>query len=283
MPAPPATMSLSLQMPDPDDIEKGIAMFAPLRLRGLIDHDAAWVSYIGIASYAGTRASYWEGEGLLPESEGAKIRQQLGIGWWNAEINLYGPEEVIAAKARLIGAAAREAGIAPSGDWRVWRQGDPFESSKAGIPGTRGMSMIDWYGGRGGHIGFSPIMPSDARQAADQFRRTRALYEEHGVDYYGAFGVGGRQTVAVNEILYDRDSEDHQRRVTALFEALIRDTHAAGFGEYRTHIDFMDQVAATFDFNDHAIGTFNNRIKDVLDPAGIIAPGKQGIWPARLR
>jgi 4-cresol dehydrogenase (hydroxylating) len=283
MPAPPATMSLSLKMPDPDDIEKGIAMFAPLRLRGLIDHDAAWVSYVGIASYSGTRASYWEGEGLLPEAEGVKIRRQLDIGWWNAEINLYGSEEVIAAKARLVSAAARDAGVSPAGDWRTWRQGESFLQSKAGIPGTRGMSMIDWYGGRGGHIGFSPVMPSEPKLAAEQFRRTRKLYEEHGVDYYGAFGVGGRQTIAINEILYNRDSEDHRRRVAALFEALIRDTHAAGFGEYRTHIEFMDQVAATFDFNDHAMRRFNETIKDTLDPAGIIAPGKQGIWPARLR
>jgi len=68
-----------------------------------------------------------------------------------------------------------------------------------------------------------------------------------------------------------------------LFEALIRDTHQAGFGEYRTHIDYMDAVAATFDFNDHAMRRFNERVKDALDPAGIIAPGKQGIWPARFR
>lgn len=283
MPAPPATMSLSLQMPDPDDIEKGIAMFAPLRLRGLIDHDAAWVSYVGIASFVGTRSSFWDGDGLLPEAEGAKIRQQLGLGWWNAEVNLYGPEEVIAAKAKLVSAAAREHGIAAAGDWRIWRQGDDFAQSKAGIPGTRGMSMIDWYGGRGGHIGFSPVMPSNPRLAAEQFRRTRALYEQHGVDYYGAFGVGGRQTVAINEILYNRDSADHRSRVSALFEALIRDTHKAGFGEYRTHIDYMDQVAATFDFNDNAMRRFNDRMKDALDPQGILAPGKQGIWPARFR
>jgi 4-cresol dehydrogenase (hydroxylating) len=24
-------------------------------------------------------------------------------------------------------------------------------------------------------------------------------------------------------------------------------------------------------------------IKDAVDPAGILSPGKQGIWPARLR
>jgi 4-cresol dehydrogenase (hydroxylating) len=282
MPAPEATMSLSLQLPEADDIGRGIALFQPLRLRGIIDHDAAWVSYVGIASYVGPRSMFWPGEGLLPESEGAKIRQQLGIGWWNAEVNLYGPEEVIAAKARIISAAARDAGIA-GGEWSTWRQGGDINASKTGIPGTRDMMMINWLGGRGGHLGFSPVMPSDPVLAGEQFARTRARYEEFGVDYYGAFGVGGRQTLAVNEILYNRDDPDQQARVGALFEALIADTHAAGFGEYRTHLDYMDAVAATFDFNDHALLRLTQTVKDALDPAGIIAPGKQGVWPRRFR
>lgn len=276
MPAPEATMSLSLQLPEADDIGRGIALFQPLRLRGVIDHDAAWVSYVG------PRSMFWEGEGLLPDSEGARIRQILGIGWWNAEVNLYGPEAVIAAKADVISAAAREAGIG-GGEWKTWRQGDDLQASKTGIPSTRDMMMINWLGGRGGHLGFSPVMPSDPQLAGEQFARTRARYQEFGIDYYGAFGVGGRQTLAVNEILYNRDDPDQQRRVGALFDALIRDTHQAGFGEYRTHLDYMDAVAATFDFNDHALTRFNQTIKDALDPAGIIAPGKQGVWPRRFR
>jgi 4-cresol dehydrogenase (hydroxylating) len=126
-------------------------------------------------------------------------------------------------------------------------------------------------------------MPSDPKLAAEQFRRTRRRYEEFGIDYYGAFGVGGRQTVAVNEILYNRDSPEQERQVHGLFEALIRDTHEAGFGEYRTHLDYMDDVANTFDFNDHSMRRLNETLKDALDPHGILAPGKQGIWPKRYR
>ena len=45
----------------------------------------------------------------------------------------------------------------------------------------------------------------------------------------------------------------------------------------------MDRIADGFDFNDHAVRRFQERLKDAVDPAGILAPGKQGVWPARYR
>jgi len=56
-----------------------------------------------------------------------------------------------------------------------------------------------------------------------------------------------------------------------------------GYGDYRAHISFMDHAAAMYDFNDHAMLRLNERVKDALDPNGILAPGKQGIWPKSLR
>ncbi|KAK5170803.1 hypothetical protein LTR04_003392 [Oleoguttula sp. CCFEE 6159] len=57
------------------------------------------------------------------------------------------------------------------------------------------------------------------------------------------------------------------------------DCAARGWGEYRTHLALMDQIAATYNFNDGAQMKLNERIKDALDPKGILAPGKNGIWP----
>ena len=41
----------------------------------------------------------------------------------------------------------------------------------------------------------------------------------------------------------------------------------------------MDLVAEQYAWNDHAQMRLNNRLKDLLDPNGVLSPGKQGIWP----
>ena len=282
MPAPEATMSLMVSFPEAGDLRRGIDTLYPLRRNGVVDHDIAFVSYVGLASYASPRSRWFEGEGVLPEPVGVQIRKDLGLGWWTSFINLYGYEKVIKANAEIVLDTLR--GHAPEPlAFATWRTGDPPERSGAGIPGTRDMQMINWRGGRGGHLGFSPLLPADGALAQDQFERARCRYEAHGLDYYGAFAVGRRAIVNVNEILYDRDDRAMTSAVDTLFGELVADAARHGYGEYRTHLDYMDEVAATFDFNDYALLRLNETVKDALDPNGVLAPGKQGIWPRRYR
>lgn len=74
-----------------------------------------------------------------------------------------------------------------------------------------------------------------------------------------------------------------RNKARACLRGMIDDAAKMGYGEYRTHLAFMDQIAGTYNWNDGALMKFNERIKDCLDPNGIMAPGKSGIWPARYR
>jgi 4-cresol dehydrogenase (hydroxylating) len=41
----------------------------------------------------------------------------------------------------------------------------------------------------------------------------------------------------------------------------------------------MDLVADSYDWGGGALRKLNETVKDALDPNGILAPGKSGIWP----
>jgi 4-cresol dehydrogenase (hydroxylating) len=84
-------------------------------------------------------------------------------------------------------------------------------------------------------------------------------------------------------VIFNREAPGEPERVRKLFGKLIREVGAAGYGEYRTHIRYMDEVASLYDWGDNALARFNDRVKDALDPAGVLSPGKQGVWPRRYR
>lgn len=81
--------------------------------------------------------------------------------------------------------------------------------------------------------------------------------------------------------MFDRKDPEMRKRVQWLVRTMIKDCSDNGWGEFRTHIGLMDQVAMTYDFNDHALMKLNETIKNALDPKGILAPGKSGVWPQK--
>jgi 4-cresol dehydrogenase (hydroxylating) flavoprotein subunit len=283
MPEPEATLSLNMSAPRPEDLEWVIDTLAPLRLNGLIQHDANIGNGIRAATLRSTRDEWYRGSGAMPQSVIDDMQRNLKLGAWNFTIRFYGYDEINRANAVRL----RQA-IAPHSDVSIaetqWHRGEPLtRNSGAGVPSLSALQVVNWRGGRGGHIGFSPISPATGQHAMKQYRLARRRYEEHGFDYFGSFTLRERHMNHVTLCVYDRDDVDMTARARALMDVLIEDAAREGYGEYRAHVTYMDQIAATYDYNDHALWRLNERLKDLLDPNGILAPGKSGIWPRALR
>jgi 4-cresol dehydrogenase (hydroxylating) len=45
----------------------------------------------------------------------------------------------------------------------------------------------------------------------------------------------------------------------------------------------MSDIMDAYSFNNHALLRLHETMKDALDPNGILAPGKNGIWPKGMR
>ncbi len=284
MPAPASSLSMSISIPKEDDIGWVIDTLAPLKIGGLIDQSLFVPSWLGHMVLLGQRKDFYTGPGPIPEARVQELLAKYKIGYWTASIRLYGDEAVNRAKADVIKKAFAPH-IKPDfvEDW--WHPGDPVPSQDPtmGVPSAAALQMADWVGGRGAHMGFSPVVPASSAHVMGQLKRSRARIAQHGFDFYASFTIGGRFANNINMLLFDRDNAEEVRRVRALFNDLVADAKKAGYGEYRTHLGWMDQVASTFDFNKGAMGRLNQTLKDAVDPNGILAPGKQGVWPTAYK
>jgi (+)-pinoresinol hydroxylase len=72
-------------------------------------------------------------------------------------------------------------------------------------------------------------------------------------------------------------------RDAEILRALVDAAAEHGWAEYRAAPYFQDDVAHAYSYNDHALRRFNEALKDAVDPNGILAPGRGGIWPRHLR
>ena len=284
MPEPEMAAHVQVNLPKPEDIGWAIDALAELRLRGVIEHNIIFGNYLHDASAFTTRADWYQGDGPIPDAIAEKIQKQFGVGWWTFHLSLFGYGRIVEQNMKIV-EEALEPRLGTKLAWKPWKRGEPIEpfGPSAGVPFVLPLNVANWMGGRGGHIGFSPIMPPSGDLALAAFRSRSKRFREAGLDYYCSFTMGHRHIANVNMIIYNRDDAGMVARTKKLFDQLIVDARQEGYGEYRTHLDYMDPVAATYDFNDHALRKLNQRVKDALDPNGILAPGKNGIWPARLR
>jgi 4-cresol dehydrogenase (hydroxylating) flavoprotein subunit len=284
MPEPEAVANFRITVPREEDLEALVDTLRPLRLNETINATYTIANSVRQCMRSGPRAKLYTGKGALPRSLVQEVLNKQGDTPWSVVGLLF--DRPAGLDLRI--AAIREAFAPVSG--AVVTVTDRWTRGEAKGPWMRQdvslgpLGSVDWWGGRGGHTDFGPIIAPVGERVRQVYEQVYRGFEQYGFDCsVGMFGMGQRALVMVADIFYDRDDAHMLERARALFRALSKQMSEIGISLYRSHLTFMDDAAAMQSYNDHAFARFNQRIKYALDPAGILAPGKQGIWPRPSR
>lgn len=155
--------------------------------------------------------------------------------------------------------------------------------TQIGIPNMLRLQTIQYRGEVGGHISFSPVLPPTGKAVLEFYQVGKAISAKHGFDFHAGFHLYPHHLNHFNLLLFDNTSASQKQAAHRCFLELLATARERGYSEYRTHLNFMDDVADQFDFNNHIHRRFLESLKDTIDPRGVLAPGKSGIWPRQYR
>lgn len=232
--------------------------------------------------------------GYSDELQAYALRE--GIPYWGLDIPMYGPEEVVAAQWAAIKRRFSEIEGATFKDGDVVNfpvsEGEEahIHLPEFGITSLKMFSIISrtphqpnaWAG----HMGFSPIIPRTGQGIIDANRVFQQVAREYHLPILGAFTLPllywERAFIFIFSVIFTRNPEVDAATVRGI-RALIEIAAEHGWGEYRTPPAFQDDVMAQYSFNNNSLMQVHEKIKDALDPNGIISAGRYGVWPKHLR
>lgn len=285
MPQPERWAVVDVAIDSDEELARVTDAVRPLRFDGTIASTISAGAVGGAAAMFGTRDQWVVGKGPLPDDFDQRVIRAFGLTAWNMQFSLYGTEILLAARIEQVRASLSRVVDADRISVAEYGADTPVEDvlvghrTRAGIPGMYLEQMADWWGGGGGHIAVSPVAPYTGEDTLRLTGIVKPRFREYGVDWFPSYHSRGRHMLLVGLILYDRDDLEQAHRARELSRVLISDLAAQGYGEYRTHLAMMDPAAESYDWNDGALNRFHTRLKDAIDPAGILSPGKQGVWP----
>jgi len=285
---PEAYAPLFLTVPRDQQLDQAIDILRELRLDGIIRGVPVIQNTLTLASHFPDVLGQMQAKGTLTDADLDELADRTGVGRWGMRTALWGDPVVVARHVERITEAwsAIEGGRVDHHRTFLRDEWDEIEhfvdKVQAGIPS---LDMLDSLPEGFGHVGFSPAVPLEGTQIR---RVLDTLHEivarETGASFLAGICVTNeRSALIVGGFGFDTGDDEATRTAYATVKTMIREVGALGYGEYRAHLDFMDEAAAEYSFGDHAYRRFVERIKDAVDPNGILAPGRHGIWPSASR
>jgi (+)-pinoresinol hydroxylase len=219
-----------------------------------------------------------------------KIGAQKNLPYWSMVMHFWGPQKLIDAQWEYTKEKFSAISGASFKDGRAYRfpvelkETDDVQRAYWGIPN---LSVFALPVGSRGHMDFSPIVPRTGEAVFEVLKAFGQAYTDLGVppksQYFTLPWTFFPHTfVLLVGVLVWQDIEKN-RESRKIFQRLVQVAAEHGWGEYRTHVAFMDKIAGVYSYNNYALQRFCETIKDAVDPNGILSPGKSGLWPKYLR
>jgi 4-cresol dehydrogenase (hydroxylating) len=285
---PEAMASLHLSVPRNDQLGQAVDIIRELRMSGAIRGVPGLFSFPILAWQFPELGEYMGGKGALPEEEIQRLADESGLGRWGVRLGVWGDAPVVEHHVNRI--KERWAEIEDSAvthDARFTReQWGPFTTFGDKINGAAPMlDMLDGLPPGIGHLAFSPVVPL----VGEQVQRLEGLLSEYVREHLNGnlsaaiTVVNDRSLIIVVELDLVMGDEAQVRAAYDSLRQMVEHFGKLGFAEYRAHLDIMDIASEQLSFNDHAYRRFVEKIKDAVDPRGILSPGRHGVWPAAYR
>lgn len=293
-PQPPAFASCTLDVPNIEDIEQVVDLFHELRQSGVIPNTVYVSSSSEWFSMKGQREEFWTKPGPIPAWRVKELQKEMGLGYWIAKFGLYGPIKIVEAQRDEIQRLVQQR--IPTGRFNSsifsGQHGQPLKAEDVppeeggffvGVPSLWSLPLVKYRlplkgGGIGGHIDYSPIIPSSGKAVLEWIKVSQKICEENGFDLFCDFFMHERHIIFVNFTTFDKTNLEHRTAIRNIFQDLFKEGKARGYSAYRTHVNFMgkslrrlsecletdlvlDIIADFYDFNDHAYRRFVEKLK----------------------
>ena len=239
-------------------------------------------------------------EGGPADAEMDTAASAAGLPSWQVDLQFFGPEAATRAnweyaRDRILsdipGAQAIDGDHfpLPATEEQMLNKTQPYRTGIRRFGALGVPSLGIWRIVRDdGHVGFFPVLPRSGEAVFEMQRVLGDALREFGMNsYFNATSAPLYWHTFAFQMVFapsvKRDDPEHNARTHAAMKKAVAVAAEHVWGDYRAAPIYQDDVAGTYSFNNHALRRFHEQLKDAIDPEGIIAPGRGGVWPRRFR
>ena len=295
-PEPEVVRILSVIAPRHDDAVAMVDVMSNLIYSGVID---SYVSFISPVLNGPRNAEF---DALLARGSAATAAEwdrhaaSRNLKFWDATFSFFGPEDLVDARLRHVRRRFSVVSGVEFNDGPSFRFPMNSDQRAQVLPPNKrvlGIPSLDTFTGRtpetpevaDGHLGLFSVIPMTGEAVIDALKTIGRAFAEDGVG--ASLGVIAsyhpRTFLLASTFSISRTDREANRRTRAAYERAVKLTAEHGWGQYRAHAAFGDLALSSYSFNDNALARFHATLKDAVDPNGILAAGRYGIWPKSMR